>query len=346
LGDLIAGAELVGTQESVFEEIRDRFPRLDLAQLLRDDRPAREYVIEGLIPSGTSVSLVAQAGTGKSLFALAAMIALARGDEQFAGLEITKRRVLYVDMENTEDDLAERFRDLGVTFDVIESLDGLVFLHLPELRGLDMTDGGEALKAILDAYGIGKGDVVVLDSLQRVTEGPEDKSDTMRGFYANTGLMLKQRGFTVIRTDNTGHAENGRARGSSGKKDDVDIELIMERITNGRFAINSGKVRVSGINPITLEQHIDEDGRITYFVKEDEVEETKALKLDKFKRLIVQAITKKGECQTKGLIYSAVKGQQAMVRDALTQLQIDGYVSEVKPFKMLKPYPSEFKASK
>jgi hypothetical protein len=45
----------------------ERFPRLNLGQLLRDDRPEREYVIRGLIPAGASVALVAPAGSKKSL---------------------------------------------------------------------------------------------------------------------------------------------------------------------------------------------------------------------------------------------------------------------------------------
>lgn len=341
LRELISDAELVS--EGVPHDVRSRFPRLDLAQLLRDDRPAREYVLEGLIPAGTSVSLVAPAGTGKSLFALAATIAVARGDENFAGLKITKRRVAYVDMENTEDDLADRLPDLGVTLDEIANLDDLVYLHLPSLPGLDTAEGSEALKAILDAYSIGKGDVLVLDSTQRVTEGPEDKSDTMRAFFSHTGLMLKQRGITVIRTDNTGHTESGRARGSSGKKDDVDIELIMERIGGGRFTIKPGKVRVSGINAISLEQHIDEAGQISYEIREEQEGETKAMRLESVKQKIVANFKKRGEFDNKDLIIKSAKVRAVVAREALNELIFDRYVSEKTPYKLLKDYPVKLK---
>jgi hypothetical protein len=67
----------------------------------------------------------------------------------------------------------------------------------------------------------------VLDSFQRVTSGPENDSDTIRAYYLHTGIRLKRRGITVIRTDNTGKDINAGARGSSGKRDDLDVELIL-----------------------------------------------------------------------------------------------------------------------
>ena len=222
-------------------------------------------MIRGLIPAGASCSLVAPAGKGKSLLLLAAMIAVARGDRSFAGLQITTRKVMYIDMENTEDDLSERFRDFGVRLQDAPGLDNLIYLHLPDLPGLDVAEGGRDLEAVVEAYGLTKGDVVVLDSTQRVIRGREDDSDTMRAFYLCTGLMLKRRGLTAIRTDNTGHTEQGRARGSSGKKDDVDVELVMECNEVGKIiTLRPGKVRLTGIDSMRVERRYDEDGRIFY----------------------------------------------------------------------------------
>jgi hypothetical protein len=237
----------------------ERFARLDLGPLLRDDRPEREWLIHGLIPCGAAVSLVAPAGNKKSLFLLAASIAVARGDGAFAGIRITKRRVLYIDMENTEDDLSERLRDLDVHPEDLGRLDNLIVLHLPPLAPLDTSRGAQDLAAIVNAYGLQAGDVVVLDSFQRVTQGPENDSDTTRAYYLHTGMGLKRRGLTVIRTDNTGHAETGRARGSSGKKDDVDIELVLTKINDARFEIKPGKVRISGIESLTVDLLTDEE---------------------------------------------------------------------------------------
>jgi hypothetical protein len=76
-----------------------------------------------------------------------------------------------------------------------------VFIHLPKMAALDTPAGGSELEAALDAYDIRAGDVVVLDSTQRVLAGRENDSDTIWAYYLCTGIRLKRRGITVIRTD-------------------------------------------------------------------------------------------------------------------------------------------------
>lgn len=248
------------------ETVRGRFPALDLTALLDPNRPEREWVVRGLIPAGASVSLVAPAGTGKSLLLLALALDVARGRDNFAGLAIDRqRRVLIVDMENTPEDYAERLGALGVTQANAHELAGRFdVIDLPRLAPLDTATGGAELAEILDEYGLEAGDVVVLDSFQRVTEGPENDADTARAFYRHTGAMLKARGMTVVRTDNTGKDAAKGARGTSSKKDDVDVELILTRDgRSGELSITTGKVRVTGISPLVITRSTD-GGRLTY----------------------------------------------------------------------------------
>jgi hypothetical protein len=241
--------------------LRERFPRLDLAALLDPDRPPREWVVSGLLSAGASVSLVAPAGSMKSLVSLALSLAVARGDSAFAGLAIQRqRRVLYVDAENTEDDLADRLRDLGVR---PEDMAELVYLHLPSLPPLDSPAGGSVLLYLCQEYGLTRGDLVVLDSFQRVVDGAENDSDTYRAFYKSTAAPLKKRGFTVLRTDNTGKDTGRGARGSSSKRDDVDIELRMTR-DGTALKLEPGKVRIAGIEVLQLTYLVDDDGRLTF----------------------------------------------------------------------------------
>lgn len=216
--------------------IRAKYPLRDLRVLLDPNRPGRPWVVEAFLPAAASTALIAEAGLGKSLFTLSLGVAVARGDESFAGLRIPKRRrVILIDWENTDIDYAERFESLGYTQETVGELDGWLFpLDLPDaLAPLDTAEGGRELGMILDAYGIGPEDLVVLDSTQRMASGPEDKSDTWRAFYEHTAKHLKKRGATVLRLDNTGHAESGRARGSSGKRDDVDLVWVARRPKNG-----------------------------------------------------------------------------------------------------------------
>ena len=240
--------------------------RLNLGTLLDPNRPPREWVVRGLIPAGASVSLVAPAGVGKSLLALALTLAVSRGDRAFADLTIPKpRRVLYIDAENTEDDLAERLPALGVRRS--DDLDGLVYLHLPTiLPPLDTLTGGAVLAAVVNGARLEPGDLVVLDSWQRVVQGPENDSDTMRAFYACTAAGLKRRRLTVIRTDNTGKDDTKGARGSSGKRDDVDLELILRRDADrpGHMTLTPSKTRLPDVHQLAIEMTTDDDGRIRY----------------------------------------------------------------------------------
>ena len=70
-------------------------------------------------------------------------------------------------------------------------------------------------------------DLVVIDTLSRVTEGPENDSDTYRNLYRHTWLPLKRAGIAAVRLDHTGH-EGTRARGSSAKGDDVDVVWLLK----------------------------------------------------------------------------------------------------------------------
>lgn len=247
-----------------------KYPALDLARILDPNRPAREYVVAGLIPAGASVSLAAPAGTGKSLLALALALAVARGRHAFAGLTIQRpRRVLYVDMENTEDDLAERFESFGVRRG--DTLGALTYLSLPSLPPLDTRQGGEELMGILDAYQLERNDFVILDSLQRVTEGEENASDTMRAFYLHTGIKLKRAGLTTLRLDNTGKDVTRGSRGTSGKRDDVDIELVMvpDEEDDERFRITLNKTRLSDVAPLILTRFVDRSGETKFHTDDD-----------------------------------------------------------------------------
>lgn len=251
-------------------ETLGRYPALDLAVLLDPNRPVREYVVGGLIPAGAAVSLAAPAGTGKSLLTLGLALAVSRGRRAFAGLPIPRqRRVLYIDMENTPDDLAERFESFGLRRG--DTLGGLTYLSLPALPPLDSRAGADELLAILDAYGLQSGDMVVLDSLQRVIGGEENSADTMRAYYLYTGMRLKKAGLTSLRLDNTGKDVTRGSRGTSGKRDDVDLELVMapDADDEEKFHVSVNKSRVADISPLTLTRYTDRSGLLTFSTKDD-----------------------------------------------------------------------------
>lgn len=246
-----------------------RFPALSLAALLNPNRPERQWVVDNFIPAGTAVSLVAKAGSKKSLIALRLALAVARGERDFAGMAIPeRRRVFYLDTENTEDDLRERLLSFGVTAEDEPTLrDWLRLVSFPQMEPLDTASGGALLLAALDAYGLQPGDLVVLDSFQRVTTEDENDAGTARAYYRYTGLALKQRGLTVVRLDNTGKDEDRGARGSSAKLDDVDIEYRL-RATRDDVRITTGKARLRAIDPDGLVVRVAQSDGLTTFTSD------------------------------------------------------------------------------
>lgn len=250
--------------------VRAAFPLLDLGALVDPHRPPRKWLLDDVVPQGEHVSIVAPAGEGKSLLVLALAVACARGDARFLGRPFGDRpaRILYIDMENSEDDWAERLVNLGVTpANVADLTRTMLPLHLPRLRGLDTEKGAGQLRDVLDAYGLSAGDLVVLDSTQRVTEGEENSNDTIRKLYNLTSADLKRRGLTVIRTDNTGH-DKSRARGASAKRDDVGYSwmLIPDEQDTELFALVRSKKRaaVRDAGAIVFRRSVDADGMLSF----------------------------------------------------------------------------------
>ncbi|CCH77140.1 hypothetical protein BN12_1680006 [Nostocoides japonicum T1-X7] len=243
------------------------FPRTSLRELLDPDRPPREYVVDPLITAGASVSFVAPPGARKSLLLLRLAIAVARGEPDFAGMAIPRgRRVLYVDMENTEDDWHERLSSFGVALGDLDDLGRFIPSLLPPMRPLDTEQGGEDLVAAVGAYGLSEGDLVVLDSYQRVTEAGENDSDTARAYYRHTGVKLKRLGLTVLRTDNTGKDVTRGARGTSSKRDDVDVEYLLHN-EGGAVRLTRAKSRQRGADHVRI--RVVEEGGATDFVWDD-----------------------------------------------------------------------------
>lgn len=266
--DDAAVERMIAAQAS--NSVRRRFPLTDLAALVDPDRPPRTWLLEDLIPDGDHVSLVAPAGVGKSLLVLSLSVDLARGADEFIGRRVDfDGRVMVVDMENSDDDLSERLTDLGVTPDNAPDIaDRLLLMHLPPLAGLDTEQGAKDLLTVLDAYGLGKGDLLILDSTQRLTEGEENSNDTMRALYRRIVTPLKRLGITVIRTDNTGHSAGDRARGASAKKDDVGVSLLLKPADDpDLLTLETTKHRAKGAGAGTLRfRRESDDNGILRFV--------------------------------------------------------------------------------
>jgi hypothetical protein len=232
------------------DELREKFPEEGIAETLGLapidwptfwSRPPSiaEYVIEPTVPKGRAVAVYSKPKGSKSLLFLDATAAAVTGRSIFGQPARPAIRVVYLDMEMTEDDLRERLEDLG--YGPADDLSGLAYYQLPSMPPLDSVLGGEVL---LEAALNHQTDLVVLDTMARAVSGDENSADTYRAFYRNTGQRLKAAGVALLRLDHQGkEAERGQ-RGSSSKADDVDVVWHLTTVSSKRLILKRTHTRV------------------------------------------------------------------------------------------------------
>lgn len=197
--------------------------RLRLGALVKGEIPETDWLVSGVIPRGRMTSIVADAKSGKSLLMLDIAAALATGTSIF-GRAQDPMRVLYVDYEMTPEDTAMRLIAMGYGEDETTTRlldENLVYLQTPSLDPLDTPEGGEVLLEIVLSEGC---EVVIIDTAAASVSGAENDSDTWRAARQSTWTPLKAAGVTVARLDHFGKDPKAGARGSSFKRDDVDLE--------------------------------------------------------------------------------------------------------------------------
>ena len=208
----------------------DPTTRLELAHLVNwerfwnDDHSDEEWLAYPIVPAGRAIALYAPAKAGKSTITLAIAAAVSTGRPVLGKRVHPITEVLYLDYEMTQADLQQRLMELGYGPD--DDLSHLHYALLPSLPPLDTVEGATAVLELIDTTGA---QFVVVDTFGRAVGGEEDHADTVRAFYRHTGLSLKARGVTYLRTDHSGKDVAKGMRGSSAKNDDVDLVWQLSR---------------------------------------------------------------------------------------------------------------------
>ncbi len=190
---------------------------LDWPSFWMRDHEAEEWLAWPLFPAKRQTAIYSKAKAGKSLLLLDVVAAAATGRPILGGPAASPRHILYLDYEMTEDDLAERLEELGYGDHIFSHLH---YASLPSLPPLDTAPGGKAVRRLAELLNV---EGVFVDTMGRAVTGPEDQADTIRAFYAHTGIYLKADGRACIRADHEGKDPTRGQRGSSGKNDDVDV---------------------------------------------------------------------------------------------------------------------------
>ena len=222
------------------------------------EAPAEEeWIAWPLLPAGRTISLYGEAKSGKSLLALELVGCLATG-RQFLGQPVARRRVLYIDCENSlHRDVIPRLSAMGFEPD---DLDNLVYLTYPEIPKLDTEAGGRAVMSNLDYHDC---DVLVIDTVSMNISGEENSNDTWLRFQEHTGLALKRNDITVLRIDHAGKGSAGGPRGGSAKGGSVDAEWRVRRYSDGTLTLKCETHRMP-IQDTELNVEIVKDPLLTH----------------------------------------------------------------------------------
>lgn len=154
------------------------------------DPPLLSYLVEGLVVAEALNMCVAREKTGKSLLALGASLAMARGSSTYAGLHIQPGRVAYIDAENGVSETHRRIRRLS---EMPVPPDHFTYLEQGSLRfQLDQPDALGVLEDVIDSY---QPDLIVFDSFRSLWSGDENRPrevaavlDPLREFLRGHGL--------------------------------------------------------------------------------------------------------------------------------------------------------------
>lgn len=206
----------------------------------REKKPVN-WLVEGVIQRGQQMVLFSLPGVGKSLLAGEFAVLLATGRPVLGGPALEPMRVLYVDLENSEDDVHDRLSSWGFAG---SALDGLHYSLLGDWPPLNTEAGGLALAKYVAEHRI---EVVVIDTTSRVVEGDVNSPNAIADLWNKCQVRLKRIGVTVIRIDHAGKNADRGQLGSVMKSADQDVIWEMTAAAGDAVSMTCRKDRANVI---------------------------------------------------------------------------------------------------
>jgi len=228
---------------------------LDWDVFFATDFGAIELLPGRLMAPGQQITIVGDGKAGKSLFVQEWMWRMATGQSFLGDKPGDPVTILYLDAENGQEQVQERFISFGGGFGRMGTLR---YASFPPVRPLDTAGGGADLMALVKATGA---QLVVIDTVSRFISGPENDADTWLNLYRHTLLPMKRDRISGVRLDHLGKDGDRGARGSSAKTQDVDHVWTLQAQGGGVLALRRTHTR-TGIGPddFTLRRDARRDG--------------------------------------------------------------------------------------
>jgi len=244
----------------VLREIAESVPEQTLHYKsldLNKPAPPTDWLVKGWLAQGDRVIIAGEPSVGKSWLTMDLATAVATGRASFLGKEVMKHgRVLYIDEENPEDVVRQRFERLGLA-----GSDNIRFLHHQAVR-LDKHP-----ERIIDEAIAYAPTLIVVDSLSRVHTGDENSAAHIVQLF-NDGFtpLTVETGATLVILHHVNKSDGtssfGRLRGSSDLAGVIDQGYDAEK-KGQHIHIKSFKSRRLAVGALLVAEIVDTpDGNV------------------------------------------------------------------------------------
>jgi KaiC/GvpD/RAD55 family RecA-like ATPase len=205
----------------------DPSPPLTLAQWLERDLPEPDRVLGDLLSTTSRVLIVGPTGLGKTMFGIAAAMAMAEGQAFLHWRAGRKCRVLYVDGEISRREMKRRLRDAVRRAGA--KPDGLCILSTEDYQDmppLNTPRGQKWFDAFIEDHG--GFDFIIFDNVQAFLAGNMKEEEQWAAILPWV-RSLTRRSIGQIWFHHTGHSED-RSYGSKAREWQMDAVALMERV--------------------------------------------------------------------------------------------------------------------
>src|SRR3954454_8966232 len=245
LGRAFPVRSIMASRSMVSEPMQHLLQAMGLNDFLNIELPAREMLLNPILPERSLAMLYAPRGLGKSWVALSIGLAVAAGDSLLRWSAPRQRNVLYIDGEMPLVSLQERLKAISLGLSDGIPNDGFRILAADQVEsGINLCaeEGQRSLEPLLHDV-----DLLIVDNLSTLcTSGSESASDAWVPMQ-NWLLKLRRQGVAVLLVHHAG--VNGRQRGTSRREDALDTVIALRRPEDysseqgARFEIHFEKLR-------------------------------------------------------------------------------------------------------
>jgi hypothetical protein len=211
------------------------------SELLREPKPLR-WLIKDTITPESVIFMVGMPSSGKSMMAIDWCCSIATGTD-WCEKRVDKGAVVIIAGEGHHG-IKKRLKAWSMDREIDLSEAPLVVSD----TGADMIDPsffGDVMAA-LDKVRIEHGDIalVVVDTLNRnFGAGDENSAKDIGSYLQHIDRIRSRFGSSVLTVHHSGHADGGRARGSSAMRAGTDIEYIVKKASSGDGIVSCEKMK-------------------------------------------------------------------------------------------------------